>query len=231
MYSLTRWTVVCMALATTTMALGDVPLTFTGSLSVGPGADGDLTATGAWNDDSTTLSWVVDNVTTPGLWHYMYTLEVPQGGISHIIIEASGPCPGPAFTCENLFNLTGDPGVGEVEIKLNTPQQGNPDMPGDLYGIKISPGDSPLTWMIEFDSDRGPRWGDFYAKNGEAGQIGTNTVYNAGFGTAIPDDTLVQSGSYMDHLLVPDTGNLIPEPTVLGILAVGGLTWVIKRRR
>ncbi|MHC4717467.1 MAG: PEP-CTERM sorting domain-containing protein [Planctomycetota bacterium] len=238
MFSLTRWGVVLVALAATaTMALGsDPPLTLSGSLSVGGGgADGTLTAMGAWDDSSTTLSWVVDNVTVMDKWHYKYTLTVPVGGISHIIIQASGPCPGPAFELSNLFNLTSDPMgcIDDVEIKVHTPAEGNPSMPGDLYGIKFETSEmcDPLTLMIEFDSDRGPRWGDFYSKNGVAGSEGLNEVYNSSFGGFIPDDTLVQSGSYMNHLLVPDTGNLIPEPTAMALLALGGAAWTVKRKR
>ena len=55
----------------------------------------DLVKTGAaWLNPS--LTWTVDfGVTTPGKWHYEYTLNVggPQGNISHTGLSASLLCP------------------------------------------------------------------------------------------------------------------------------------------
>ena len=83
-----------------------------GSLSVGGGG---LVATGEWNTPATEIEWRVDDVTTPGLWHYEY--EVTAGGrgdISHIIFELS-----PGLTARDILNARTDPPdwikVGEVK--------------------------------------------------------------------------------------------------------------------
>lgn len=95
-------------LCVTAVPLVAGPVAYTGSLSVaGGGGDGLLVAAGSvWNQSATTLSWTVDNVTTPGKWHYSYTLSTPGPGaaISHLIVGATGPDPGPAFTIDNLHS-------------------------------------------------------------------------------------------------------------------------------
>ncbi len=208
------------------------PISYTGSLSTGSGADGALVGANGWDDSSTTLSWTVDNTTTPGKWHYEYTLSVPQGGISHIIIEASDGDPLSPFTSENLFSPEDDPSGWiddeEIEIQVHTTGSGNPDMPADVYGVKFvaAQGFDEISVTVRFDSDRGPTWGDFYAKDG-GGQGTWKTAYNQGFQTADPT-VAPASGSEQDHLLVPDT---IPEPGVLVLLGLGAWARVQRRRR
>jgi len=207
------------------------PISYTGSLSVGSGADGLLAATGAWNDSSTTLSWTVDNTTTPGKWHYEYTLSVPAGGISHVIFEASDGDPLPAFSASNLFAPASDPAgwidMEEIEIQTHTTGPGNPDMPTDMYGVKFVAAQDfdEIAVVVRFDSDREPIWGDFYAKDGAQGGAWA-TVCNQGFQATDPTDPPAD-GSIQDHLLVPDT---TPEPGMLALLAAGGLA-LIRRRR
>lgn len=208
------------------------PFTYTGSLSV---ADGGLTANGpVWNNSATTLTWTVDDVTTPGMWHYSYTLVTPgpQAAISHMIVEASDDDPGPAFTSNNLQSPTSDPAgwiASPIEIGSYSEANGNPNMPETMYGIKFNAADdySYTTVTISFDSDRSPVWGDFYAKCG--GEI-TNTVYNAGF--ADPDPLAAPSnGSLLNHLLVPDSTSVIPAPGALVLAALGvGLVGRLRRR-
>ncbi|MHC4807468.1 MAG: hypothetical protein ACYTBX_14590 [Planctomycetota bacterium] len=119
----------------TSVCLGN-PTTYTGSLSV---ADGGLIATGDWDDPSTTLSWVVDDTTTPGKWHYSYTLTVPTGGPSHIIIEASDGDPDEQFTIANLFSYSSDPlgWIESIEVQNQSSDGANPGMPEDMWGIKL----------------------------------------------------------------------------------------------
>ena len=156
-------------------SLQAVPTTYTGTLSVtGVGADGALLAGGAWNDPATTLAWTVDNTTTPGKWHYAYTLSVPTGAISHMIVEVSDGDPGPIFLLANLFDPQSAPaGWIDDPIELGEfiagQQGGNPNMPENVYGVKFNAetGFDDTTVTVAFDSDRVPVWGDFYGKNGD----------------------------------------------------------------
>ncbi|KKK74891.1 hypothetical protein LCGC14_2879220 [marine sediment metagenome] len=100
MSTLTRCTLSVAMVALTAVATADpIPpeaVSYEGSLSVGDGGDGHLVATGIWDDDDTTISWVIDNTTTPGKWHYSYTVSVDEGAVSHFIIEVSDDDPGPS---------------------------------------------------------------------------------------------------------------------------------------
>lgn len=199
------------------------PTTYTGSLSV---SGGGLIATGVWNDPSTTmLSWVVDDTTTPGKWHYSYTLTVKTQGISHIIIEASDGDPYEQFTIANLFSPSSNPPNWILDTTILTHIAGggaNPTMPEDMYGIKFNAvlDATATTLTLTFDSDRVPVWGDFYSKDGkEPGTDIFNTVYNAGFGSPDSDPANPPgNGSVQNHLLVPDT--YIPAPGAFMLVRV-----------
>ncbi len=202
---------------------------FIGGLSVGNG----LIATNNWSDPATSLSWVVDNVTTPGMWHYEYTLTVPTGSqaMSHIIIEVSDADPGPAFTLANLFAPATDPAgwiAAGIEVQEYDAGGDNPGMPGSVYGIKFNAAQDAdaRVLTLSFDSDRVPVWGDFYSKGGR------NAVFNEGFMADDPTDPAT-SGSNGYHLLVPDSQTVwVPAPgaIVLGGLGTGMVTWLRRRR-
>ena len=210
-----------------------VPTMYSGSLSVvGGSGDGLLVATQQWNNPATTLSWVVDNTTTSGKWHYQYTLSVPTKAISHILLEVSDADPGPAFTLDNLFSPATNPANWislPAIIQVWTDQQGNPGLPGPMYGIKFNSAFAATTVVISFDADRMPVWGDFYAKSGGNPPP---LAYNNGF--LLADPTVgPHNGSEQDHLLVPDSMmTVIPAPGAMLLAAMGTCIagWLRRRK-
>lgn len=203
------------------------PTMYTGGLSVG---DGGLVATELWNVPSTELSWVVSN-TSQSIWHYEYCFSVLEKGISHINIEVSDEDSGPAFTLANLFGLSSDPefALEHIELQDWTSSNGNPGIPGEMYGIKFDLNDGYLGVTVGFDSDRAPVWGDFYAKDGSV--IGGPVyAYNAGF--LLTDPTIaLHNGAEQGHLLVPDSVSVIPAPGALLLSGIGlGFASLVRRR-
>lgn len=216
-----------LTLAAANICLGNSTI-YTGSLSA---ADGGLTAYGAWDCSSTTLGWIVDDMTTPGKWHYSYTLFVPSKDISHMIIEASnGDNP---FTSANLFSPSSNPAgwIRSIAIQNFSPNNSTPYMPEDIYGIKFDSAKDATVITLSFDSDRAPVWGDFYAKDGYSSCSGWNALYNTGFTLNDYDPFApAANGSLQNHLLVPDS--YIPVPGAIILVCIGTtLTGMLRRRR
>jgi hypothetical protein len=184
----------------------------------------ELVAAGNWDGTGTSIEYVVDDETSPGFWHYKYTLTVhtdQAAGISHLNIETSED-----FTEDKLENSTWD---GETEIGLLQSNPGSP-MPEAMNGIKFDELPGGDTFVVEFDSLRLPIWGDFFAKGGAS-----SVVYNAGFGSPDSDPDPIDPflnppANVSDHILVPDTSEL-PEPASMAILALGGVFVLVRRRR
>ena len=89
------------------------PVSYIGTLAGSGGSgDGDLFITSSgpgmgWVSPNSSLSWQVDNTTTPGKWHYRYTISVPNASarwedIQRVIVEASNGTRGPMFTSADL---------------------------------------------------------------------------------------------------------------------------------
>lgn len=182
-------------------------------------------ATNGWGDATGgyfKIFWVIDyNTSYPKPYKYEYTLDIPDygGGLSHFIIEVSRDT-----TRDDFWPDPGD------ELKMHKEQQGNPDMPSDLYGIKIdASGQTGIQTYIIY-SDRAPMWGDLYAKNGVLGGTGIDIyAYNFGFDLEPASSDL----TFNDWIVVPDTETVIPEPATLILMFLGmiGLAGVGLKKR
>lgn len=183
-----------------------------------------LTGTGVWGNNFK-ISW--DVVSQPdNSWKYTYKLTqadgspITTGAVSHWIMEVS-----PNVNLNVDFWGFG----GKTELGTFGTGSSNPGIPGDIYGIKF---DYSAT-EYSFFSSRAPVWGDFYAKNGNAGGLGTNAIWNADYSDPDPSNPpqsglLTDSGGYVFKLLRPDTTTgvppdnpNIPEPGTLILLASG----------
>jgi hypothetical protein len=176
-----------------------------------------LPADQTWAQQGVILEWTVTQ-NGDGSWNYSYSFTRPnQGALSHIIIELST-----GVTANDLMNLTVTGSTLEtVTVDTHLPQQGNPDMPGSIYGVKFDVDNDALTSTISFDIFRDPVWGDWYAKDGVFGQ-----AWNLGFTASDTDpdgppantaDLLSTDARYM-HILRPDTvSTVIPEPSTIAM--------------
>lgn len=201
-------------------------VTYTGSLSWLNDPGSCLTANGVWANTSTSISWVISQAVMGGPWMYEYTLNVgTRGDISHIILELSD-----GLTEEDLFDVDW---TGGTEINTFTaagPGNSNPGLPAPIYGIKFDNANE-LTETFSFKSFIAPTWGDFYAKDGQAGGE-DNYVFNSTIAEADPLDP-PSDGSINCKILRPDTtpGTVIPEFNSLALAMMGVLPMVGYRLR
>lgn len=132
-------------------------------------------------------------------------------GLSHWILEVTDPS-----LPSDFFNFSTPIANGP---RTFTPNQGNsnPDMPGDIYGIKWggTETEAETVWVL-FQTFKDPVWGDFYAKDGLLGLDGVwTTAWNAGFGT----DPDIHTTNFTDWMPTPNSA--VPEPATILLLGVG----------
>lgn len=231
----------------TMSSFAEAQFNYGGGVSI---AGGSAQGTGNWKDDPmgmTTIDWDV-SWSGSGLVHYSYTFEVAHHNISHLSLELSD-----SFTAADITNITingnssDDYSIGSFtggDAPYNT-------MPGDMYGIKFNMPSNTLLATIAFDSTRMPTWGDIYARCGvriehtlpktDPEWKQWNSAWNTGFadgessGAGYDPIVAASSGSYQNHILVPDSVAVVPEP-VSSVLFIFGASMFagrkyIKRRK
>jgi hypothetical protein len=189
---------------------------YTGHLSTPDGVDG----SGLWASDFR-IEWQVD-FQPDDSWLYQYWISetdgspLDPGALSHWIVEVS-----PGVTLDDFWGFDGTPiEIGDWETENGFPFES---------GMKLDYGAAGQT-LWSFYSWRSPVWGDFFAKDGQAGGQGLNLAWNTGFFDPDPLDAPAD-GSIGYKILRPDTDTVIPEPTTIGLMGMGLLGLAISRRR
>lgn len=173
-------------------------LSFSGSLTSPTG----VTATGYWDQQGFQIEWLIQDQ-PDGSWFYQYWLTDAVGNpwemaaVSHFTLEIS-----PDATAADFW------GANNLEF-------------GDINGISSAMKFDYGATEYSFYSTRAPVWGDFYAKDGNAGGMGLNAAYNAGFGNPDPVDAPM-NGSIGYKVLRPDTSTtVVPEPGTMLLMGIG----------
>jgi len=206
--------------------------------------DSGIAGNGGWSEANGGLkiSWSISFDAPTHIWTYSYMFSnaddnlFPTPGVSHWILEVSKNITGDNvqdFMFGTNFTLVGP------ELWTADPDSpnngnpggngGNPNLPEDLYGIKLDSSEATYT----FESTQAPIWGDFYAKDGKGeGLDEVATAWNCGIGT----DPTAQTTDFTCWVPTPDTINggggnggngggggtqEVPEPGTLLLLGSG----------
>lgn len=173
-----------------------------------------VTATLEWAAGGFIISWEITHIAM-NQWQYVYTVDVTQSPIkvkdvSHFILELTNDA-----TAADILEGTSTPLEGP-RVFSGT-ESGNPGMPNSLFGVKFDYGSVNGVAAYTILTDRGPVYGNFYAKDGKSG--GHHVLaYNDGL--AFSDYALNESLTVLDFIVRPD-GHDVPLPGALALLACG----------
>lgn len=128
-------------------------------------SDGDIDAsTGtSWDAEGTTLEYSVYFDDVDEIWKYRYEWSADHKALSHIIFELTSEGDLGAFDYDDLMD--GGTEGGEIG-SYGKGDKSNPGLEFDLYGIKFDTSGDGLDAYFEIITERGPMWGNFYAKDG-----------------------------------------------------------------
>jgi hypothetical protein len=180
-----------------TIPVMDADLVGSRSTPIG-GNPGGLNGQGIWSSGGVIFDWEISRNLETGMYDYEYALtRVGEGGVTHWILELANPTeeldPTPFWDAVFRDPNTRLTGVTAFTVGRFGPGAVNPGMPGDIYGVKFDvTGNSEVKFSL-FDR---PVWGDVYARDGAAGGMGQNAMWNAGF---IEGEYFDQGGPYTEN--------------------------------
>lgn len=200
-----------------------------------------------WSTGHVSITWTVSTVARENVpvaiqgqqclwWLYQYTLQVKdaKGDFSLADFEVSGNFDvGKNLYAPDTVAEVYEPGPGQSNVGM-APL----DPKGNTFLKFSAPDEAGTLWNLSFYSNRVPVWGDFYMKDGKAGNE-YNYAYNADFSLADPDVTASNTLAGWNilrpdgmELQIPPPPPVVPEPLTAGsiFLCIGGIGAYVRKR-